>query len=289
MSDISSSSQRVSSPRIDDRDWSRLTLGQQIQQLEVEGYVVLPDLLSADHIARLKEQTVQFETTHVDYSVHQRGRQDIQFAGGGVTELVAFPPMIEFLKAVCGDEIVLMSYDYSRSEPGHPGISLHCDGQPWGSRIFGAEYTCPKLIRALYYLDDLIPEVSPFRVVPRSHLSYHNEANPYLRYEEHPEEVMVTSRAGSAVLFDNYVFHGNYPNVGSYPREALQLSYRPTWAGPAGDVEPWDPDHVANLAPTVRQFMGDRSARLWIYEGGNKPADMASEAPGMNPSRWDRD
>ena len=30
-------------------------------------------------------------------------------------------------------------------------------------------------------------------------------------------------------------------------------------------------------------------ARIWIYEGGNKPADMAREAPGMNPSRWDRD
>ena len=290
MSDTSSSSRpAVGGPRIDDRDWSQLTLGQRIQQLEVEGYLVLPDLLPADHIARLKEQTAQFETDHVDYSVHQRGRQSIQFAGGAVTELVAYPPMIEFLKILCGDELVLMSYDYSRSEPGHPGISLHCDGQPWGSRIFGAEYTCPKLIRILYYLDDLIPEVSPFRVVPRSHLSFHNEANPYLRYEKHPEEVMVTCKAGSAALFNNYIFHGNYPNVGTYAREALQLSYRPTWAGPAGDVEPWNPDEVAKLPPAVRNFMSDRSARIWIYEGGNKPPNMPGEAPGMNPSRWERD
>ena len=290
MSDTSSSSRPTDGgPRIDDRDWSQLTLGQRIQQLEVEGYLVLPDLLPADHIARLKEQTAQFETDHVDYSVHQRGSQSIQFAGGAVTELVAYPPMIEFLKILCGDELVLMSYDYSRSEPGHPGISLHCDGQPWGSRIFGAEYTCPKLIRILYYLDDLIPEVSPFRVVPRSHLSFHNEANPYLRYEGHPEEVMVTCKAGSAALFNNYIFHGNYPNVGTYPREALQLSYRPTWAGPAGDVEPWDPDEVAKLSPAVRNFTSDRSARIWIYEGGNKPPNMPGEAPGINPSRWERD
>ena len=83
MSDVSTSSQTgAETPRIDDRDWSQLTLGQRIQHLEVEGYVVIPDLLDADHIVRLKAQTSQFETTHVDYSVHQRGRSSIQFAGG---------------------------------------------------------------------------------------------------------------------------------------------------------------------------------------------------------------
>ena len=284
MSDTSSSSRpAVGGPRIDDRDWSQLTLGQRIQQLEVEGYLVLPDLLPADHIARLKEQTAQFETDHVDYSVHQRGRQSIQFAGGAVTELVAYPPMIEFLKILCGDELVLMSYDYSRSEPGHPGISLHCDGQPWGSRIFGAEYTCPKLIRILYYLDDLIPEVSPFRVVPRSHLSFHNEANPYLRYEKHPEEVMVTCKAGSAALFNNYIFHGNYPNVGTYAREALQLSYRPTWAGPAGDVEPWNPDEVAQT-PSGRTQLHERSQRPHLdLRGWQQTAQYARRSSWHEP------
>ena len=63
-----------SAPVIDDRDWHRLTLGERIRQLEIEGYVVLPDLLDADHIARLKAQTATFETTPVDYSIHQRGR-----------------------------------------------------------------------------------------------------------------------------------------------------------------------------------------------------------------------
>jgi hypothetical protein len=274
---------------IDDRDWTQLTLGQRIQQLEVEGYVILPDRLETDHIQRLKKQTPLFETIHTDYSVHQRSTADIQFTGGAITELIAYPPLIGFLKTLFGDEIVLMSYDYARSEPGHPGISLHCDGQPWGSKIFSAEYTCPKLIRVLYYLDDLIPEVSPFRVIPRSHLSYHNQANPYLRYEEHPEEVMVTCQAGAILLIDNNVFHANYPNTGTYARDALQLSYRPSWAGPADEIEPWDPEEVARLSPEIREFMGDRSGRIWIPEGGNKPPGMPSQAPGIDPSRWDRE
>ena len=273
-------------PRIDDRDWKELSSGERIRHLEVEGYLVLPERLGPAQIARLKEQASQFETTHVDYSVHQRGTSDIQFAGGAITELIAYPPTVDFLEALCGD-VVAMSYDYTRSEPGHPGISLHCDGQPWGSEIFAAEYTCPKLLRVLYYLDDLIPEVSPFRIVPRTHLSFHNQANPYLRYEEHPEEVMVTCKAGSVLLFNNNVFHGAYPNTGTYARESLQLSYRPTWAGPAQAIAPWDPDEVAALSPVVRRLMGNRSSRIWIPEGGNKPPGMPREAPGINPSRWE--
>jgi len=273
----------------DGRDWSTLTSGQRIQQLEVEGYLIIPNILDANHIARLKTQTATFETYHTDYSVHQRGKQGIQFIGGAITDLIAFSPVIEFLKHLCGDDLICMSYDYGRSEPGHPGISLHCDGQPWGSDIFGAEYTCPKLLRVLYHLDDLTPEVSPFRVLPRSHISYHHEANPYLRYEEHPEEVMVTCKAGDVVLFSNLVFHGNYANVGTYARESLQLSYRPLWAGPADQIDPWNADQIAKQPAAVRELMGDRSARIWIPDGGNKPPNMPRQAPGIAPSRWEQE
>ena len=270
---------------ISEDGWNDLNRSQQVRHLEVEGYVVLPGLLDADHIFRLKSQVSRFETTHVDYSVNQRGRSGVQFAGGAISDLIAFGQMVDFLNDICG-ELVLMSCDYGRSEPGHPGISLHCDGQPWGSEIFAAEYTCPRLLRVLYYLDDLSRETSPFRIIPRSHLSYHNQANPYLRYEEHPEEVMVTCSAGSAVVFSHNAFHGNYPNVGNHARESIQLSYRPTWAGPSGKVEPWDPEEVAKLPPAVQALLGDRSGRIWLPDAGNKPADMPREAPGINPSRW---
>ena len=59
--------------RIDDRDWSALTLGERIRQIEVEGYLLLPHLLPPNHVARLKAETAKLETKAVDYSVHQRG------------------------------------------------------------------------------------------------------------------------------------------------------------------------------------------------------------------------
>ena len=276
--------------RLDDRDWSKLSLGQRIQQIEVEGYVVLPDLLSAQQIARLKAETARLETRAVDYSVHQQVRPHVQFAGGAITELIANPPTIGFLRELFGDAIVLMSYAYARSEPGHPGISLHADGQPYGSQIFGYEGSCPWLVRVLYYLDDLTPEISPFRVVPHSHLSMHDDANPYKRYESHPEEVMVPVTAGSAVLINHRVFHGNYPNIGDRPREMLAIAYRPAWAGPV-PIEPvktWGPEDLDPLPEHVKPLFGDKNQRKGDFEGGDKPAGMRSEAPGMDPSRWER-
>jgi hypothetical protein len=274
--------------QIDDRDWSKLTVGERIRQIEVEGYVVLPDLLAPDHIARLKSETSKFETIAADYSIHQRYRPHSEFTGGAITELAAHPPTLAFLRELFGDEIVLMTHSYARSEPGHPGISLHADGQPYGSEIFGFEGSCPWIVRVLYYLDDLTPEVSPFRVVPHSHLSMHADANPYERYERHPEEVMVPVRAGSAVLINHRVFHGNYPNTGDRAREMLAIAYRPGWAGPVAEVPPWDPEQLAKLPPAVRAVFGDRNSRRWNFFGGNKPANMKSEAPGLDPSRWAR-
>jgi Phytanoyl-CoA dioxygenase (PhyH) len=274
--------------RIDDRDWSALTLGERIRQIEVEGYLVLPDLLDSEHVRRLKAETARLKTFAVDYSVHQQVCPNIQFEGGAITELAGNPPLLAFLRELFGDQIILMSYGYARSEPGHPGVSLHADGQPYGSKIFGYEGSSPWLVRVLYYLDDLTPEVSPFRVVPRSQLSMHADGNPYRRYECHPEEVMVPVRAGSAVLINHRVFHGNYPNTGDRPREMLAIAYRPAWGGPVAPVEPWPEEKLAVLPPNLRPLFADRNTRHWDFDGGNKPANMARHAPGMNPSRWER-
>ena len=274
--------------RVDDRDWGALSLGERIQMIEVEGYLVLPDLLGRELVAELRSEVYKLETTAVDYSDRQRGHSKLEFKGGVFTELIAHSPTIAFLKEVFGSEVLMSHYGYSRSEPGHPGISLHTDGQPYGSKIFGFEGSVPALIRVLYYLDDLTPEVSPFRVIPRSHLSLHADGNSYKRFESHPEEVMVTCRAGSAVLINHKVFHGNFPNVGDRDRNMLAIAYRPAWAGPQGTVDNWDAEMVAKLPEQVKPFFGDRNTRHWMPEGGNKPPNMASEAPGINPSRWDR-
>ena len=269
-------------------DWASLTPGDRIRHLEVEGYVVLPGMLAPDHVARLIEQLRRVETEGAGYTEKKQVHNDIQWAGGDITELIAHPPMMEFLKGLFGCDPILMTYDYSRSEPGCPAINLHADGQPWGTEIFGSEQSCPRLVRVLYYLQDLTPQRAPFRVVPRSHLSFHNDANPYLRYRQHPEQVMVTCGAGDACLINQNVFHGNYPNRTRAAREMLGIAYRPSWAGPSDRLEPWPEEQLAGVSPRVRSVLGDRNTRIWDYDGQDVPDNLQDEAPGINPSRWDR-
>ena len=273
-------------PTIIDTDWKSLSLGDRIRHLEVEGYVVIPGVLRPDHVARLHAQLEQIETHGAGYTDRKQVHNDIQWAGGAITDLIAHPPVIEFLARLFGCDPIMMTYDYSRSEAGCPAINLHADGQPWGTKIFGPEQSCPRLVRALYYLQDLTPERAPFRVVPRSHLSFHNDANPYLRYRQHPEQVMVTCCAGDACLINQNVFHGNYPNQTREAREMLGIAYRPTWAGPCEDVEPWPREQLEQVSPQVRAILGDRNARIWHYDADSVPDDLKDEAPGINPSRW---
>jgi hypothetical protein len=266
--------------------WEQLTTGEKIRHLEVEGFVVLPRVLDPARLDQLRGELRAIKTTASDATPLKQVFNDIQWAGGALTELIAHPPVIAFLQLLMGPEIVMMTYDYSRSEPGAPGINLHSDGQPWGSRIFGLEQSCPKLVRVLYYLEDLTPERAPFRVVPRSHLSFHADANPYLRYREHPDQVMVCCPAGSACLIHQNVFHGNYPNHSHQARELLGIAYRPAWSGPCGPVPEWDPAELSRVPATVRRLMGSRNQRRWDFDAASSRPDLPSAAPGMNLARW---
>lgn len=268
-------------------DWAAMTLGDRIRHLEVEGFLCIPNMLSDEQVEALRAQLRSLRTRASDATPLKQVFNDVQFAGGALTELIANPPMIDFLKTLFGGDLVMMTYDYSRSEPGAPGINLHSDGQPWGSKIFGPEQSCPRLVRVLYYLEDLTPQRAPFRVVPRSHLSFHNEANPYLRYKAHPEQRMICCKAGSACLINQNVFHGNYPNQTDEPREMLGIAYRPTWAGPCDTVAEWDADELAKLPPHVQALMGSRNQRIWDYDGASVRPNMPSDADGIAPSRWD--
>ena len=278
----------VNSARRADTDWASLTFAQRIRSIELEGYVVIPDLLSATQLDAVRGELSRLPTTAVDYSEHQRGCSNVQWTDSpAAIRVIALPAMIEFLTALFGDEMICTSCAYSVSQPGHPGIAIHTDAQPYGSKIFGLAASAPCLVRVLYYLDDLTPDRSPFKVIPKSHLSLHSDGNPYRRYLSHDDEVMVTCQAGSAVIINQKVFHANYPNYSDRDRRMLAIACRPAWAGPIGDVPDHDPVRVETLPPEVRPFFRSLNTRQIEYDLPNRPDNMARHAPGISPRRWD--
>lgn len=279
--------QSLSTARRADTDWASLTTGQRIRSIELDGYVVIPDLLSASQLDAIRGELSRLPTTAVDYSEHQRGCANVHWTDSPTTiRVIALPAMIGFLETLFGDALICTSCAYALSQPGHPGIAIHTDAQPYGSKIFGLAASSPCLVRVLYYLDDLTPERSPFKVIPRSHLSLHSDGNPYRRYLSHDDELMVTCQAGSAVIINQKVFHANYPNYSDSDRRMLAIAYRPAWAGPIGDVPDHAPERVAILPPEVRPFFRSLNTRKIDYDLPNRPDAMARQAPGISPQRW---
>ena len=271
-----------------DADWSALTVGDRIRYLELEGYLVLPGLLGPEQIRAIGAELAALPLAATDYSPHKQTADDLLGRDMPHTmAAIALPPTVAFLERLFGDDLLCTSISYQLCEPGHPGIVIHTDALPYGSRASGS-LSSPVLMRVLYYLDDLTPECSPFKVVPRSHLSVHADANPYNRFLRHDEEVMVTCPAGSAVVINQKVFHGNYPNFSTANRRMLAISYRPAWAGPVTDVAPWAPERP-QLPPAARRLFRDPNTRRIDLAVQNRPADLDGAGAGISPSRWTAD
>lgn len=269
-------------------DFATFTRPQLVRHLEVEGFAVFPEILPPDLIAKIKAELADIEMTHTSYSECQtRSNVQPQWYSRVAAELIGYPPMIEFLKHVMGPDIMFTRGFFQRSLPGCPGISIHTDGQPHGSDLFGYEGTSPRLLRVLYYLDDLTADRAPFRLIQRSHISFHAESSPYRRYISHPEEITLTVPAGTAVIVPSLLMHGSHPNRDDSARELLQFGYRPDWAGPAGPIEEWDPDLVANAPDITKPFLKSPNTTEAQWEQPHKPPNMERDAPGINPSRWD--
>ncbi len=262
---------------MDATDFASMSRPEQIRHFEVEGYLVFPSILTADLIAKLKRELAGAEMSHTSYSTQQtRGVEQPQWISRTVAELIAYPPMIEFLSDLMGPEIVFTRGFFQRSLPDCPGISLHTDGQPHGSNLFGYEGSCPRLLRVLYYLDELTPRRAPFRLLPRSHISFHADASPYVRYKCHPQETTLTLPPGSAVVIPSLLLHGSHPNRDAVPRELLQFGYRPAWAGPIQSVSEWDPKLVAAAPESAKPFLQSLNTTGQAWEQEHKPSGMRS-------------
>lgn len=273
---------------IDQTSFSSMSRPEQIRHFEVEGYLVLPSVLTPDVIGRLKSELASVAMSHTSYSTQQtRSVEQPQWLSRTAAELIGYPPVMEFLTDLMGPDIVFTRGFFQRSLTGCPGISMHTDGQPHGSNLFGYEGSCPRLVRVLYYLDTLTVERAPFRLIPRSHLSFHADASPYVRYKSHPEEITLIVPAGSAVLIPSLLFHGSHPNMDSQPRELIQLGYRPAWAGPIQPIDDWNPELVARAPEIAKPWLQSLNKTGQAFEQEHKPAGMRSEAPGINPSRWE--
>ena len=271
-----------------DTDWTSLSAAEQLRHLEIEGYVVLPGVLDQQIIDTIKAECADLPMNKAPYSDEQTfAAEPPQWHSNTFAEVIGHPPMVDFLKRAMGDDLVFMLRHYICSGPGVPGLALHSDYQPYGSAAKGWNESSPVTLRVLIYLDDLTPERAPFTIIPRSHLTIHQEGNPYRRFDNHPDMVTVCLKAGDAIVFNVKAFHGTHPNTSDFRRSMLEYAFRPHWARCAGPVEEWDEADVAKAPDAALPFLRPRNSGL----GESPDSEVLGDAPAalsdaLSPYRW---
>jgi hypothetical protein len=246
--------------RLDETNWQALSHEERLEKLHVEGFTVIPGLLDISELRQVEAELADMPMNTAPYSDEQKfAAKPPQWHSRKFAEIIAAPRLMELIKAALGDDIVFMLGMYVRSGPGVPGLALHSDYQPYGSGPKGWNESSPSTLRVLIYTEDLTLEQAPFTIVPGSHISLHNDSNPYIRYDNHPDMVTLSLKAGDALVFNVKVFHGTHPHLGQKGRGMLEYAYRPAWAKCVGEVEDWDPEEVAKAPEVAKPYLRSRN------------------------------
>jgi ectoine hydroxylase-related dioxygenase (phytanoyl-CoA dioxygenase family) len=145
-------------------------------------------------------------------------------------------------------EFRLSSLNFRAALPGHGRQALHAD---WGGPVPPGGY---QVCNSIWLLDDFTTANGATRVVPGSHRS---GTVPRLAMPDpaapHPDEVQITGRAGTVVIFNSHLWHGGASNRSDRPRRALHGLFTRRDRAQQTDQQAYlRPETLSRLSPAAR-------------------------------------
>jgi len=193
------------------------------QQLDEQGYLPLPGLLSTAQAEALRarfQELIQQEGDDAGLEVHQEAGTE------RLANLVDKDPLFEIcfsqpqvlaaMNHVLQGDFKLSSLNGRASLPGEGHQALHAD---WSKGVDPSNY---QVCNSIWLLVDFTPENGATRIVPGSHRSGQvPQAALDDPWAEHPEEALVTGKAGTVVIFNSHLWHSGTVNRTKSRRYAL--------------------------------------------------------------------
>ncbi len=192
-------------------------------QLDRDGYLPLPGILSAEQITALRNRLdalVAAEGTEAGKEVHQEAGTDrlSDLVNKDALFEVCFthPRVLAAVAHVLQNDLKLSSLNARSALPGQGLQALHAD---WGGAVAPDAY---QVCNSIWLLDDFTAENGATRVVPGTHRSGQTPQEALTDPRAaHPDEVLLLAPAGTVVIFNSHTWHGGTLNRSDQPRRAI--------------------------------------------------------------------
>lgn len=220
--------------------------------LDVNGYLPLHNILSADQIEAITTRLAQLAAEEGDKAgleVHQE-KGTIRLSNlvnkGEIFEICfTHPRVLAAIAHVLKGNLKLSSLNARAALPGEGLQSLHVD---WRGAVEPGDY---HVCNSIWLLDDFTIENGATRVVPGSQ-NWGKTPQQMMSnaMDPHPEEVVLVAPAGTVVIFNSHTWHGGTLNRSNRPRRALHSYF-------CDRAQKQQTDQRASLSPETVQRLGD--------------------------------
>ena len=192
-------------------------------QLDETGFLPMPDLISTEQVETFRRRVAQLAAEEGERAGHEVSQE----AGTDrLSNLVDKDPVFDMcythprilaaMNYVLGGDFKLSSLNSRASLPGEGLQALHAD---WSGAVSPGDF---QVCNSIWLLVDFTAENGATRVVPGSHNSgMYPQADLDDPRAPHPDEILLTGKAGTVVIFNSHLWHGGTLNRSDGPRFAL--------------------------------------------------------------------
>src|SRR5882724_5171088 len=197
-------------------------------RLDTDGYLVLENLMDASLLDRVRQRVEELFAeegasagTEFKLEPHARRLANLVDKGEIFERVMQTPRILECMEHVLGPRFKLSSLNVRSADP-HNNTSqpLHADSGAVADEQ--GYWVC----NSVWMLDAFTAENGAIRMVPGSHRwgMTPDKALTDL-YAAHPQEILLTGRAGTVVVMNAHMWHGGTANRTAAERRAMHVYY----------------------------------------------------------------
>lgn len=227
---------------------------------ETNGYLVFPNALPPDHLARVRAAADRAEAVWRSDYTRRGGRganlEQILAPIEYEDELLALlehPVVFPVVRELLGDDVSMIDNDYFITPP---RTQTHAH---WHHDVGMAGVYHPRsvmMVKVFYLLTDVSPDGGGTAVIPGSHRFPMDFKLPHVENPaEMPGHVKMAYPAGTAWLFNGRTYHAALHNSSDQRRQVLIYNYGHFFMKPWQGYEPSPEIQAKAKTPAMRQLL----------------------------------